>query len=63
MLELIAHAQLPLINAHASVAKARISIFPKQNGPRSDTDKYANFIRFQQVVYRISKNSFLKSKI
>ena len=63
MLELIAHAQLPLINAHANVAKARISIFPKQNGPRSDTAKYAIFIRFQQMVYRISKNIFIKSKI
>ena len=58
MLELIAHAQLPLINAHASVAKARISIFPKQNGPRSDTAIYAIFIRLQQMVYRISETFF-----
>ena len=63
MLELIAHAQLPLINAHASVAKARISIFPKQNGPRSDTAKCAFFLLDFNRWYIVYLKTFLKSKI
>ena len=58
MLELIEHAQMHLIKAHASVAKARLSIFPKQDGPRSgfllDPNRW-------YIVYL--KIFFLKSKI
>ena len=60
MLELIAHAQLPLINAHASVAKARISIFSKRNRPRSDTAKYAIFFLDFNRWYIVYLKSFLK---
>ena len=62
MLELIAHAQLPLINAHASVAKARISIFPKQNGPRSDTAKCAFLLDFNRWYIVHLKTFFQKVK-
>ena len=44
MLELIAHAQMPLINAHASVAKARISIFPKQKKDPDQTRQNTGFL-------------------
>ena len=62
MLELIAHAQLPLINAHASVAKARISIFPEQMDPdqtRQNTRFLLDFNRWY-IVY--PKTFFQKVK-
>ena len=53
MLELIAHAQLPLINAHASVAKARISFSPNKMDPdqtRQNTRFLLDFNRWY-IVY------------
>ena len=49
MLELIAHAQLLLINAHASVAKARISIFPEQMDPDQTRQNTRFLLDFNKI--------------